>query len=249
MKKCKCLDSTALKCLAMALMLCDHIWAVGLLNWPWLTAIGRLAFPIFAFQIAEGCAKTHDMKQYLKRMLLFALLSEIPFNFMMAGGPVYPFDQNVMFTFLIAMVLIYWMQKIREKHPDLHPALQLLVIAGMFALGYVLGFVTFVDYFGFGVAMVLLFWLTREVRYGWVIQLVGMYFINWVQMGGQSYIWHLFGRELWIPQQGLAMLALIPIWMYNGKKGKGGRAFRVFGYAFYPVHIALLVLLAFLLQR
>lgn len=247
MKKFKCLDGTVLKLLAMALMLCDHIWAVGLLNWPWLTAVGRLAFPIFAFQIAEGCAKTHDRKKYLKRMLLFALISEIPFNFMMAAGPIYPFDQNVMFTFLIAMLLIFWMQRIREKRPDMGVPMQLLVIAGMFILGYVLGFVTFVDYFGFGVAMVLLFWLTRDVRYGWLIQLIGMYLINWVQMGGQSYIWHIFGQELWIPQQGLAMLALIPIWMYNGQKGTGGKAFRIFGYAFYPAHIAILVLLSFLI--
>ena len=248
MKQLKWIDSTALKLLAMVLMFADHTWAAGVLDWPWLTAVGRLAFPIFAFQIAEGCAKTHSRRSYFIRMLIFALISEIPFNFMIAGGPVYPFHQNVLFTFLIAMLLIFRMQRIREKHPDLSPALQLLGIAGMVILGYVLGFVTFVDYFGFGVVTVLLFWLTREQKFGWLIQLAGMYLINWVQMGGQSYIWHLFGQELWIPQQGLAMLALIPIWMYSGNKGRGGRAFRIFGYAFYPAHIAILVLLSFLLN-
>ena len=123
---------------------------------------------------------------------------------------------------------------------------ELAMIAGMFLLGYVLGFAGFVDYYGFGVATVLLFAITRERRYGWLLQLVGMYFINWVQMGGQDYCWQLFGHEIFVPQQGLAMLALIPIWMYSGKRGRGGKAMQYLGYAFYPVHITVLLVILWL---
>lgn len=52
----KCLNSLHLKLLAMALMLCDHMWATVIPGAAWMTSIGRLAFPIFAFQIAEGFA-------------------------------------------------------------------------------------------------------------------------------------------------------------------------------------------------
>lgn len=49
-----CLDSLALKLLAMALMLCDHLWATVLPGWMWLTALGRIAFPIFCLSGAGG---------------------------------------------------------------------------------------------------------------------------------------------------------------------------------------------------
>ena len=101
--------------LAMALMLCDHLWASVASDQAWLTHIGRIAFPIFAFQIAEGFARTHDRKRYLLRMLAFAAVSEIPFNLFYAGTAVYPFHQNVMFTFVLAILLLLGVEKFRAK--------------------------------------------------------------------------------------------------------------------------------------
>lgn len=71
-----------------------------------MTNLGRLAFPIFAFQIAEGYARTHNFKRYLGRMFLFALISELPFNLMTGGGLLFPFHQNVMFTFCLALLML-----------------------------------------------------------------------------------------------------------------------------------------------
>ena len=110
-----CLNSLTLKLLAMALMLCDHLWATVLPGVMWLTAVGRIAFPIFAFQVAEGFQRTHDRKKYLLRMLVFALISEIPFNYLYYSSPVFPFHQNVMFTFFIALLLMLGLEKLRGK--------------------------------------------------------------------------------------------------------------------------------------
>ena len=74
------ISAAALHIIAMMLMLMDHLWATLLPAKEWLTCAGRVAFPIFAFQIAEGFARTHDRKRYLLRMLAFAAVSEIPFN-------------------------------------------------------------------------------------------------------------------------------------------------------------------------
>ena len=115
-----CLDSLTLKLLAMALMLCDHLWATVLPGVMWLTAVGRIAFPIFAFQVAEGFQRTHDRKKYLLRMLVFALISEIPFNSLYYSSPVFPFHQNVMFTFFIALLLMLGLEKVRSKGAGLY---------------------------------------------------------------------------------------------------------------------------------
>ena len=74
------LSAMTLKYIAMATMLVDHMGYV-LFPWIlWLRCVGRIAFPIFAFQIAEGCIRTHDRRRYALRLLLFAVLTEVPFD-------------------------------------------------------------------------------------------------------------------------------------------------------------------------
>ena len=67
--------SFALHIMAMAFMLCDHLWGTVVRGNDWLTCIGRLAFPLYAFMIVEGYFHTKDIKKYVGRLLLFAVIS------------------------------------------------------------------------------------------------------------------------------------------------------------------------------
>ena len=78
------LNATALRILAMVLMLMDHMWATVIPGNDWMTYLGRLAFPIFAFQAAEGYLHTHDFKRYCRRLLVSKVYlndSDILFGF------------------------------------------------------------------------------------------------------------------------------------------------------------------------
>ena len=240
----RCLNALTLKLLAMALMFLDHAWAALPGTAAWMTAVGRIAFPIFAFQLAEGFFRTHDRRRYLKRLFGFALLSELPFDRVVEGGWFYPFHQNVLFTFCLAFLCMLVLEKAKAKGPLVF----CLSAAGVLAVSFLVGFVTFVDYFGYGIWMVLLFYLFRDVPWGWAAQLAGLVYINWFLIGGLVWPVTLFGQTVEIPEQGLAVLALVPIWLYNGRQDPHSKAIQIACYAFYPLHLVALLGLAVLLR-
>ena len=101
---------------AMATMLVDHMGYV-LFPWIlWLRCVGRIAFPIFAFQIAEGCIRTHDRRRYALRLLLFAVLTEVPFDLAFNGQVLYLGYQNVLWT-LLAGALVCWAADWAQRTP------------------------------------------------------------------------------------------------------------------------------------
>ena len=234
----KCLDSFRLKIIAAVIMLLDHSWATLFPGQEWLTAVGRIAFPIFAFQTVEGFFHTHDRKNYLKRMFIFALISEIPFN-LMNGGIIYPIHQNVMFTFCLGIIMMMLLEKAKKKSRTVF----IIAVVITLPVSFLLGFVTFVDYFGYGLWTVLIFYLFRNVKYGRIAELAGIVCINWFMIGGLVFNVPFFGHMIGIPEQGLAILALIPIWLYNGEKGCSGKWAKYFFYIFYPAHMLMLALL------
>lgn len=109
------LSAAALHIIAMALMLMDHLWATLLPAQDWLTCAGRLAFPIFAFMAVEGYFHTRNRKRYALRLLLFALLSEVPFDLMYGGTWFYPVHQNVIWTLLLGLLGVHLMETVRKN--------------------------------------------------------------------------------------------------------------------------------------
>ena len=239
------ISSFALHLLAMGLMLCDHAWAVLFPAQEWLTCIGRIAFPIFAFMLAEGYARTHDLRRYLLRIFLWACLSEVPFNLLAGGGIAYPYHQNVLWTFLESLLLIALIEKCRARFRKLPAA---VLTACIVIFGFLLGYATMVDYYGAGILMVLTFYFLRgQSWHTRLLQFLCLYFINVELLGGYCYAFWLFGQQLELPQQGFALLALIPIWLYRGRQGFHHKAFQWACYAFYPAHILVLLFIRYLL--
>lgn len=233
--------SALLHILAMAFMLCDHLWGTIVPGNDWLTCIGRLAFPIFAFLLVEGYFHTKNLKKYVLRLLVFAIISEIPFNLAIGSRAFYPIHQNVLWTFLISLGLIHWNEKAR-KSGNLFKEI-VVGLASMLS-ACIAGILTFVDYSHYGILTVLVFYFLRGRKWwNYVGQLICLWYINVEMMGGLGYELSLFGKDFFLAQQGFALLALIPIWLYRGKQGHHSKAFQYFCYAFYPAHLLVLGLL------
>ena len=215
------LTATHLRILALFLMLLDHLWATVVPGNNWMTYLGRMAFPIFAFQAAEGYHHTHDFKGYCKRLAIFALVSEIPFNLMIFSSPIFPFHQNVMLTLLLGLLACRaWDQR----------------KLGWLALICLAAVLTFPDYGVMGVLTVLMFHALRDWKWAQLLMLIA---INWFGFEGQQLV---FG-SIKMPIQAFAILAFLPISLYHGEKGPGGKWLQYGSYLFYPVHMLILGLM------
>lgn len=232
MQRIQFLNGFHLKLIAICTMLIDHMGYTLFPGVMWLRCVGRVAFPIFCFLIAEGCVYTHDRKKYAARLLVFALLSEIPYNLMNSGMIWDPYDQNVLWT-LLTGALVCWLIDWALKKCT--PLSFVLTGAAMVAAYWLLeAFRT--DYGGWGMLLVAAFYGVHRAPSGAVVKMIaqafGLAFFSLGVMGGYLSI------ELW------SLVSLAPIWLYNGQRGFSHKAVQYGFYAFYPVHILILSLIA-----
>ena len=129
-------------------MLIDHLGITLFPQAVWMRCVGRLAFPLFAFLIAEGFCRTRSFQRYLLRLLLCAALSEVPFNLLRSGGPVDPAHQNVLWTFCIALAVLWCMEQARQMPGR---TARYAVCAASVLAGWMLGMYLRTDYGGWGV--------------------------------------------------------------------------------------------------
>ena len=207
------IDRSVLKWIAVLTMVIDHVGAILFPDQIWMRVIGRVAFPIYAYCLAEGFRYTSDYRRYLGRLALFAILSEIPLDLAFYGVPFSFAHQNVFFTLTLGLILLWVLERCRE---------QLLLCAGAFAVLCFLAQALHMDYGAGGLLMVFAFYLAQQGTSPW---------IGW----GIFVFINLFGYAGGV--QWAAILALLPIGLYSGKAGK--RKQRFF-YWIYPLHLLLL---------
>jgi hypothetical protein len=228
----------------MLSMLIDHTMKSVIEADSWIFVLGRLAFPIFAFMTAEGYFYTRSYRRYILRLLVFAVISEVPYDLMKSGTVFDAYDQNVLWTFLFALLCIKVIDLVKSKWGSMVyiPAAVFVSLAGVAAGSY-----TYADYGGMGVLMVMIFYFFHERKW-WcmLLQSVLLLLINVFMLGALSPVIpvSVFELQLEIPLQGFAVFSLIPIWMYHGRQGYHSKPFQYACYAFYPVHMIILSAIA-----
>ena len=193
---------------------------------------------MFAFFLVEGFFHTHDKKKYCMRLLLLAILSELPINLMYSGLLFYPFHQNVIWTLLTGFLCIWAIDTLRKKCPVWLwlPSILLLSV-----VGYVLATLLMFYYYVEGVLTVIVFYLFHGKKW-WQLagQFAGLYWINVMLLAGMQIPLQLFSHAFEISEQGLALLCLPLLWCYHGRQGAHNRKIQLACYAFYPVHMLVL---------
>lgn len=222
----------SLKMLAVISMTVDHIGALFFPGTVIFRMLGRLAFPIFAYQIALGFEKTRNKNRYMARMLLWALISIWPFyefSLKLTGDPLY---QNVLFTFFFALVVLRFLEK---RQPLL---LVLCGIAPVLALEY---FGITMDYGLYGIGIVLVFYLLKESG----SQMLGVFGVTLAYL-----FWRLIPRGVPLVQvlSNIQLLSIFAVFFIHRKWDTPIRLPKYAFYIYYPAHIAVLVLIYNLLH-
>ena len=213
-------SGSVLKIIAIVSMVIDHCAYFLMDNnstlYEAMRCVGRIAFPVFAFLIAEGFAYTHNRKRYFTRLLVFAVISEVSWYLLNGADGTH----NVMFTLALGVVALAVLEKLKEN--------SVLCGIAILSIAYLATW-SGVDYEWRGILMILVFNLLRNQNdnlpfpYGRMMQLLCALplMMHYGSIG--------------------ALLACMTIFLYDGARGfiKGNVAKYGF-YAFYPVHLLLI---------
>lgn len=215
----------AIKIIACITMVLDHIKYVYIPIENFATLyLGRITFPLFAFLLTEGYVHTSNIKKYIERIIIFGIISQIPFMFFRT----YVGDWlmlNIMFTLMLGLMAILAYDKINNKFISI-PLVILIILSGNLFK---------VDYGAYGVLLIFILYLFKDQKIFLTISYIGVVILHYYHIGclNINYIFNII----------FTLFPIIIILLYNGKQG---RKIKYFYYWFYPVHMIIFSIIGYI---
>lgn len=226
------ISTSQIKILAVVIMVIDHIGIAFYPDLYFLRIIGRLAFPLFVFFVVQGYFYTSNFNKYALRLLVLALVSEIPFDYFTYGDLFNMESQNVCFSLLLVLFFVRSFDTFKKV--PLRIALTLFFCG----VGYLLKF----DYLWLGILYALVFYLRIKYNLPFLFQMMMLTVFSFTIV------------NLLIVQP-FAPLVLIPIYLYEPKKAdKPNLIINLFNrnkkyyYWFYPVQYLIIIIIDYAIQ-
>lgn len=215
------MSNFVLKIIAIITMFLDHLSYALYGKVSYLNYIGRLAFPIFAFGISEGYEHTKSKKNYIIRLLMFAIISQAPFMLFCSIFKT-GLSLNIFFTLLLGLIAIIGYEQCKNKGVGILLVACLAITADTIKA----------DYGYFGVLMIFIFHVFKNKKWLMYLAYTLLCIIKYVPLMLTTGAYLIYSR-LFI----CTLIPLIFIHFYNGKKGPDTKYLL---YGFYPAHLILL---------
>jgi len=238
------MNAFALKIIALVTMIIDHMGVVFPETFGFeFRIIGRIAFPIYVFLIAEGFKHTKSPGKFLARLFVFAIISEPVFDWAIRGAS-FPWgvnffaDTNIFYTLFFGGAAIVIYEKIREKFDWVVAILP----AAVFAL--LAEHVFSSDYGAYGVVFIFIMYVVKPKNFSLAaMAALCVWQHEWMLREAFAHGFDVIPPLGWllIPA---TLVSVLLVAFYNGKRGLG---LKWFFYASYPVHLAVLVVVVYLL--
>lgn len=222
-------DRSYLKEIALKAMIIDHIGAIMFPNLTFLRILGRPAFPIFAYMIAEGCLHTKNKKRYMWNILFFAFISQAVMIYFNDSDRL-----NVMFTFTLSTALVftfqYTVEKLKQNVARKEKIYTVLLFVLSVGIVWAVNTVVELDYGFWGCVTPLI------VTFGGYVD------SDSITVNQKKTVFLALALALLYMEYGgvqiYAFISIIFLWFYNGEKGCRWPKYSF--YIFYPAHIAVL---------
>lgn len=219
------LSGNSLKLIALLAMTIDHIGAYLLPQYSILRIIGRLAFPVFAYMIAEGCKYTKNRRRYLSNMTYLAFICQAA-----AFITTRSLNMCIIVTFSLSITIIYTIDYMLKKRDTKSFAAALIVLFAVYFVSEMLpkaliGTDYNIDYGFFGILTPVFIYLGKSK-----LEKISMAAFALVLVASA------LGGVQWY-----ALLTIPLLIMYNGKRGK--MKLKNLFYIYYPAHLAVIYLI------
>ncbi len=226
------MSARTLKLIAIISMTIDHVGLYlvdqGSVWHMVLRSIGRIAFPLFAFFVAEGFHHTRNVRNYFLRLFVFAVTIEIGvFAYFLATGDNYLFKANIFWVLVFGLLSLVILKSGKWYLEIIIVAM--LAVSELLAIG---------GYGAYGILLIIVFGCSRDISLRIMyFMIINLFFID-------IPLWTLIGHEEFVKypwEQWFSLLALVPIYMYNGTLG---RTNKWFFYLYYPIHLAVIFIIS-----
>lgn len=206
----KIINSSHLKNIALITMIIDHLGCVFFDDKVIFRIIGRASFVLYAFGLVNGINYTSDRSKYLKKLFIWGVISEIPFDLVFNDSLVSFESQNVFFTLFIGALSISLFNQYKS----------ILIKSCILITGLFIGYLGKFDYSWYGVGLIYGMHFLRN------LELLKFGFIQ-----GLSTFYAVIAVNL---SQFFAFIGILPIYLYNGKQGK--KTSNIY-YSYYSIHL------------
>lgn len=208
-------------------MMCDH---AGLALFPAagvFRCVGRIAFPLYCFLLTQGYLHTRSRSAYGRRLLLLALLSEVPADLLIFGRAVSFVEQNVLFSLLLSLLALYAVDCLKDRPFAAWFAVLSVCVCAMAAN---------VSYGWLGPVLCLCAYTGRQSRIRLAASTSGALLLYTASLALSGV------AQSWVLVSLCAQFALVPLLLYNGRRGVRFPALSFLFYAAYPLHLIALII-------
>ena len=220
------MSSFVIKLIAVVTMFMDHFGDVVVGHHSWLNYFGRIAFTLFCFQFVIGYKNTSNLKKYILRMVLFAVIAQIPFMIMVHRMNGEYFSLNIFFEFLLGFAMLYIFDNLDYKIIKWIIIILIMIASHFFHTDY--------EFYGLLLILGLYIFYDDKLGCSFIIIIFSIFSnLKLLQYVGYPY----YSLISIILRMVVGSLAIFPIIFYNNKKGP---SIKYLFYLFYPIHILLL---------